>query len=210
MHLRAQILRHTRDVGGTFVVATWYTFPHNLPLHTLMVLLRLDENFNAPKFYNRIAEVEDNLLFYDKFALPVIPKAFNSVVITECLHATEKSSVYSGYFEDREGKRYEEYDVAFKFADDEQSCHEAEKYDKLFRLQGKAIPHLLGLAFAKRIKGGYMGCLMTEKFGSSLDCKLISLARSEKYVVVFSGHYFSHFSSGLSSSITFNLCTTRA
>ncbi|KAF8916368.1 hypothetical protein CPB85DRAFT_1432057 [Mucidula mucida] len=83
-----------------------------------------------------------------------------------------------------QGKRYEEYDVAFKLADDEQSCHEAEKYDKLFRLQGKAIPRLLGLAFAKRIKGGYMGCLMTEKFGSSLDCKLISLARSEKAIIL--------------------------
>ncbi len=176
----AQILRHARDVGGTFVITIRYTLTRNLSLHPYMALLRLDKNFNAPKFFNRISEVEDNLLFYDKSARPIVPKAFDIIVITECLHATKNSSVYSGYFADRRGKRYEEYDVAFKFGDEEQLCREAEKYDKMFRLQGKVIPRLIGLAFAKRIRGGYLGCLMTEKFGSALDCDLISLARSDK------------------------------
>ncbi|KAF9018038.1 hypothetical protein BDZ89DRAFT_362446 [Hymenopellis radicata] len=149
-----------------------------------MVALSFDEHFEAPKFCNRISEVEDDLLFYHKSALPIVPKAFDTIVITECLHATENSSVYSGYFVDRQGKRYEEYDVAFKFGDEEQLCREAEKYDKMFRLQGEAIPRLIGLAFAKRTRGGYFACLMTEKFGSSLDCKLISLARSEKAIIL--------------------------
>ncbi|KAF8916394.1 hypothetical protein CPB85DRAFT_1289552 [Mucidula mucida] len=54
----------------------------------------------------------------------------------------------------------------------------------MFRLQGKVIPRLIGLAFAKRIRGGYLGCLMTEKFGSALDCDLISLARSDKAILL--------------------------
>ncbi len=149
-----------------------------------MAALSFDEHFVAPKFFNRISEVEEGLLFYDKLAMPIVPATFDNVIITECLSATENSSVYSGYFLDRGGKRYEDYDVAFKFGDEEQLCHEAEKYDKMFRLQGKAIPRLIGLAFAKRTRGGYFACLMTEKFGSSLDCKLISLMRSEKYVVL--------------------------
>ncbi|KAF9018047.1 hypothetical protein BDZ89DRAFT_1140280 [Hymenopellis radicata] len=149
-----------------------------------MAAFCFDEQFEAPKFYNRISEVVDDLLFYHKSARPIVPKAFDSIVITECLHATENSSVYSGYFLDRQGKRYEEYDVAFKFGDEEQLCREAEKYDKMFRLQGKAIPRLIGLAFAKRTRGGYFACLMTEKFGSSLDCDLISLARSDKAIIL--------------------------
>ncbi len=147
-----------------------------------MAALSFDDHFEAPEFYNRISEVEEGLLFYDKLAMPIVPATFDNVIITECLSATENSSVYSGYFLDRGGKRYEDYDVAFKFVDEEKLCHEAEKYDKMFRLQGKAIPRLIGLAFAKRTRGGYFACLMTEKFGSSLDCKLISLMRSEKYV----------------------------
>ncbi len=149
-----------------------------------MAALTFAEHFKAPQFFNRISEAQDNLLFYDKLALPIVPKPFDIIVITECLHATSNSSVYSGYFADRGGQRYEEYDVAFKFGDDEKLCQEAEKYDKMFRLQGKAIPRLIGLAFARRAKGGYLGCLMTEKFGSALDCDLISLARSDKYVVI--------------------------
>ncbi|KAF9018048.1 hypothetical protein BDZ89DRAFT_1140281 [Hymenopellis radicata] len=149
-----------------------------------MAALSFDEHFEAPRFYNRISEVVDDSLLYDIDALPIVPKAFDSIVITECLHATENSSVYSGYFLDRQGKRYDEYDVAFKFGDDGQLCLEAEKYDKMSKLQGKAIPRLIGLAFAKRTGGGYLGCLMTEKFGSSLDCKLISLARSEKAIIL--------------------------
>ncbi|KAF9019676.1 hypothetical protein BDZ89DRAFT_1072806 [Hymenopellis radicata] len=149
-----------------------------------MAAFSFDEQFEAPRFYNRISEIENDSLFYDKFAMPIVPKAFDTIVITECLHATENSSVYSGYFVDRQGKRYEEYDVAFKFGDDGQLCLEAEKYDKMSKLQGKAIPRLIGLAFAKRTRGGYLGCLMTEKFGSSLDCKLISLARSEKAIIL--------------------------
>ncbi len=150
-----------------------------------MAALTFAEHYKAPQFYDRISEVQDDLLFYDTLALPIVPQAFDIIVITECLHATKNSSVYSGYFVDREGKRYEEYDVAFKFGDDEQLCQEANKYEKMFRLQGKAIPRLIGLAFADRARGGYMGCLMTEKFGSALDCDLISLARSDKYVATF-------------------------
>ncbi|KAF8916369.1 hypothetical protein CPB85DRAFT_1432058 [Mucidula mucida] len=149
-----------------------------------MAALSFDEHFVAPKFFNRISEVEEGLLFYDKLAMPIVPATFDNVIITECLSATENSSVYSGYFLDRGGKRYEDYDVAFKFGDEAQLCHEAEKYDKMSRLQGKAIPHLIGLAFAKLTRGGYFACLMTEKFGSSLDCKLISLMRSEKAIIL--------------------------
>ncbi|KAF8916435.1 hypothetical protein CPB85DRAFT_1432119 [Mucidula mucida] len=149
-----------------------------------MAALTFAEHYKAPQFYDRISEVQDDLLFYDTLALPIVPQAFDIIVITECLHATKNSSVYSGYFVDREGKRYEEYDVAFKFGDDEQLCQEANKYEKMFRLQGKAIPRLIGLAFADRARGGYMGCLMTEKFGSALDCDLISLARSDKAIIL--------------------------
>ncbi|KAF8916388.1 hypothetical protein CPB85DRAFT_282874 [Mucidula mucida] len=149
-----------------------------------MAALSFDEHFKAPKLFNRISEVKDNLLFYDESALPIVPEAFDIIVITECLHATKNSSVYTGYFTDRGGKRYEEYDVAFKFGDEEQLCQEAEKYDKMFRLQGKAIPRLVGLAFADLTRGGFLACLMTEKFGSALDCKLISLARSEKAIIL--------------------------
>ncbi len=154
-----------------------------------MAALSFDEHFKAPKLFNRISEVKDNLLFYDESALPIVPEAFDIIVITECLHATKNSSVYTGYFTDRGGKRYEEYDVAFKFGDEEQLCQEAEKYDKMFRLQGKAIPRLVGLAFADRTRGGFLACLMTEKFGSALDCKLTYLARLEKYVVLDDVHF---------------------
>ncbi len=208
----ANSLRHTRD---SFVVTTLvaeYTLPRTFTLHPYMALLRLDDNFVAPQFFNRISEVQDNLLFYDKLALPIVHKPFDIITITESLHATENSTVYSGYFVDRQGKRYEEYyDVAFKFGDDEKLCQEAEKYDRMSRLQGKAIPRLIGLAFARRTRGGYLGCLMTEKFGASLDCDLISLARSDKYVATFTFIPLITFSSsGQSSSITFKLYTTEA
>ncbi|KAF9019670.1 hypothetical protein BDZ89DRAFT_309036 [Hymenopellis radicata] len=93
------------------------------------------------------------------------------------------SSVYSGYIEDDEGERYE-YDVAFKFGEVGRVRFEAEQYARMARLQGTAIPRLFGLAFAKTKRGGYYACLMTERFGSSLDCALISLARSEKAIIL--------------------------
>ncbi len=147
-----------------------------------MASFRFDESFTAPQYFNRIGELEDDEIYYDNDELPIVPRSFADIVITECLHATRNSSVYSGYMVDESGARYE-YDIAFKFGDAERLCREAERYDRMVDLQGTAIPRLIGLAYATTTRGEHVGCLMTELFGSSLDCPLIHLARSEKCVI---------------------------
>ncbi|KAF9018037.1 hypothetical protein BDZ89DRAFT_362360 [Hymenopellis radicata] len=51
-------------------------------------------------------------------------------------------------------------------------------------LQGTAIPRLIGLAFGTTKRGENLACLMTELFGSSLDCPLIRLPRPEKAIIL--------------------------
>ncbi|KAF9019671.1 hypothetical protein BDZ89DRAFT_1072799 [Hymenopellis radicata] len=150
-----------------------------------MANIFFDKCFTPPRCFDRISEIEGAALFYDLDDLPIVPPSFDNIVITECLHATGTSSIYSGYIEDDEGERYE-YEVAFKFGEVDRVRFEAEQYARMAKLQGTAIPRMFGLAFAKTKKGGHFACLMTEKFGSSLDCDLFSLARSEKAIIL--GH----------------------
>ncbi|KAF9019678.1 hypothetical protein BDZ89DRAFT_1072809 [Hymenopellis radicata] len=131
-----------------------------------MATFRFDERFVAPEYFNRIADLEDDEIYYDVDALPIVPPSFDDIVITECLHATRNSSVYSGYMVDEDGARYE-HDIAFKFGDVDRLCREAEKYDRMVKLQGTAIPRLIGLAFGTTKTGENLACLMTELFGSS-------------------------------------------
>ncbi len=102
-----------------------------------MASFRVDAQFVAPKMFDRIAEIEDDEIYYDADALPIVPLSFDDMIITECIHATGNSSVYSGYMVDEDGARYE-YDIAFKFGDADRLHREAGKYKGMADLQAKS------------------------------------------------------------------------
>ncbi len=89
--------------------------------------------------------------------------------------------VYSGELEEDGSTR----EVAVKLGDCDELWDEVDIFGKLKSLQGTGIPRLIALFRVKKIKRGYFGCLITERFGDFMQEPLCDLDRSVKYVFDF-------------------------
>ncbi|KAF8914634.1 hypothetical protein CPB85DRAFT_523038 [Mucidula mucida] len=84
--------------------------------------------------------------------------------------------VYSGELEEDGSTR----EVAVKLGDCDELWDEVDIFGKLKSLQGTGIPRLIALFRVKKIKRGYFGCLITERFGDFMQEPLCDLDRSVK------------------------------
>lgn len=116
-----------------------------------------------------------------------VPKVYDTLVLTDILDETSRSSVYGGHYEAQDGSVYSPngtgFRVVVKFGELDRSKLEVDSYIRMKDLQGRAVPMFLGFYKASTIWNKDLGCIILERFGQSLTMPFYLLEKEEKYML---------------------------
>lgn len=126
-----------------------------------------------------------------------VPALYDTLVLTEILHETSRSSVYGGHYEAQDGHAYSmdgtELEVVAKFGELDRIAPEADCYLRMKDLQGRAVPMFMGFYKASTTRNKDLGCIVLEQFGQCLTMPFYLLEKEEKCVVYLACHFHTFF-----------------